>query len=121
MCYNTLGTIIDTVLDRIMQDVFSLRDISQIESERIASLCLLLHPLDTIFPELGNGVRSTFFFNPNCNLKCNLNTNRSGLISTLDIDCGVLRSALAKVHLFIGYPSESGFLYNWEHGKRRGR
>jgi hypothetical protein len=35
-------------------------DISTIESERIASLCRIFHPMDTLFPELENGVSFRF-------------------------------------------------------------
>ncbi|KAG8819118.1 hypothetical protein FRC17_010600 [Serendipita sp. 399] len=55
--YNqNLGMLIDRVLDRILQDVFALRDISEIVSERIATICRTLHPLEALFPEIGNGV-----------------------------------------------------------------
>lgn len=41
----------------MLKDVFAIRDISELVSERIATLCRILHPLDTLFPELDNGVR----------------------------------------------------------------
>jgi hypothetical protein len=40
----------------MLKDVFAIRDISEIVSERLATLCRILHPLDTLFPELDNGV-----------------------------------------------------------------
>jgi protein transport protein DSL1/ZW10 len=55
--YTALGTIIDAVLDQMLQDVLTIRDISETQSERIAILFRIMHPLDTLFPELDNGVR----------------------------------------------------------------
>ncbi|KAG8839297.1 hypothetical protein FRC18_012004 [Serendipita sp. 400] len=53
--YNqNLGMLIDRVLDRVLQDVFALDDISEIVSERIATICRTLHPLEALFPEIEN-------------------------------------------------------------------
>ena len=76
----------------MLKDVFAIRDISEIVSERLATLCRVLHPLDTLFPELDNGVRAADLI-PNCNLH-----NPAGL------NGGVLRPALAEIYLPLRHP-----------------
>ena len=46
----------------MLQDVLAIRDISETQSERIAILFRIMHPLDTLFPELDNGVRMGPFY-----------------------------------------------------------
>ncbi|KIM34270.1 hypothetical protein M408DRAFT_93152 [Serendipita vermifera MAFF 305830] len=64
ICYTSLGTIVNQVIDQILKDVFAIRDISEIVSERLARLCRVLHPLDTLFPELENGVSTVASYVP---------------------------------------------------------
>ena len=49
--YTALGGIINDILARVLREVLSLRDIPEVESQRLAALCKILHPLDELFVE----------------------------------------------------------------------
>ncbi|CCA66727.1 hypothetical protein PIIN_00408 [Serendipita indica DSM 11827] len=63
VCYQSLGAIVDQVLGLALQDAFALEDIPEAASERIATLCRVLHPLDTLFPEV-DGVSTVASYVP---------------------------------------------------------
>lgn len=54
--YTALGGIINDVLARVLKDVLGLRDIPEVESQRLAALCRILHPLDELFVESADEV-----------------------------------------------------------------
>lgn len=51
------------MLGLALQDAFALEDIPEAASERIATLCRVLHPLDTLFPEV-DGVSTVASYVP---------------------------------------------------------
>ncbi|PVG03395.1 hypothetical protein CPB86DRAFT_804351 [Serendipita vermifera] len=63
-CYHALGSTIDRLLQQIINDILTMDNISTIQSERIAGLCRILHPMDTLFPELENGVSTVASYVP---------------------------------------------------------
>ena len=54
--YTALGGIINDVLTRVLREVLGLRDIPEVESQRLAALCRILHPLDELFVESADEV-----------------------------------------------------------------
>jgi centromere/kinetochore protein ZW10 len=54
--YTSLGTIINDTLRRVLREVLGLRDIPEVESQRLAALCRILHPLDELFVESADKV-----------------------------------------------------------------
>jgi len=59
-----LGTIINGVLARVLKEVLVLRDIPEVESQRLAALCRILHPLDELFVESADQVSSVAMYVP---------------------------------------------------------
>jgi len=51
-----MGSIINDILGRVLKEVLRLRDIPEVESQRLAALCKILHPLDEVFVESANEV-----------------------------------------------------------------
>ena len=49
--YAALGSIINDVLARVLKEVLGLRDIGEVESQRLAALCKILHQLEELFVE----------------------------------------------------------------------
>ena len=60
--YSTLGSIINDVLRRVLKEVLGLRDIPEVESQRLAALCKILHPLDELFVESVDEVTLLTYF-----------------------------------------------------------
>jgi len=60
--YSTLGSIINDILRRVLKEVLGLRDIPEVESQRLAALCKTLHPLDELFVESVNEVTLLPYF-----------------------------------------------------------
>lgn len=58
--YTSLGSIINDVLARVLKEVLRLRDIPEVESQRLAALCKILHPLDELFVESADEVALLF-------------------------------------------------------------
>ena len=58
--YTALGGIINDILVRVLREVLGLRDIPEVESQRLAALCRILHPLDELFVESPNEVNFAF-------------------------------------------------------------
>ena len=54
--YTALGGIINDILARVLREVLGLRDIPEVESQRLAALCRILHPLDELFVESADEV-----------------------------------------------------------------
>lgn len=54
--YTALGSIINDILVRVLKAVLGLRDIPEVESQRLAALCRILHPLDELFVESADEV-----------------------------------------------------------------
>jgi len=54
--YTALGGIINDILARVLKEVLGLRDIPEVESQRLAALCRILHPLDELFVESADEV-----------------------------------------------------------------
>lgn len=54
--YTALGGIINDILSRVLKEVLGLRDIPEVESQRLAALCRILHPLDELFVESADDV-----------------------------------------------------------------
>jgi len=62
--YTALGSIINDVLMRVLKEVLRLRDIPEVESQRLAALCRILHPLDELFVESADEVSSVAVYVP---------------------------------------------------------
>ncbi len=60
--YAALGGIINGVLARVLKEVLGLRDIPEVESQRLAALCRILHPFDDLFVESANEVTLLSYF-----------------------------------------------------------
>jgi hypothetical protein len=54
--YTALGAIINGILARVLKEVLGLRDIPEVESQRLAALCKILHPLDELFVQSADEV-----------------------------------------------------------------
>lgn len=52
-----LGSIVDAVLSRILNDILALSDIPEVESHRLSELCRILSALEALFVEDSNHVR----------------------------------------------------------------
>jgi len=48
-----LGSLLDDVLARIIEDIISLPDIPEMESHRLGELCKLMNPLEELFVDNG--------------------------------------------------------------------
>lgn len=57
--YSTLGSLVDDVLLRVLNEIEEQADISEVESIRLNKLCKVLHGLESLF--LGGPV-STYIF-----------------------------------------------------------
>jgi hypothetical protein len=60
--YTALGGIINDILARVLKEVLGLRDIPEVESQRLAALCRILHPLDELFVESADEVTLRSYF-----------------------------------------------------------
>ena len=60
--YTALGGIINGILARVLKEVLGLRDIPEVESQRLAALCRILHPLDELFVESADEVSLFSYF-----------------------------------------------------------
>jgi protein transport protein DSL1/ZW10 len=49
--YRTLGTLIETSLASVLEDIIGLDDIPEVESHRLAELCRMLNVLEGLFIE----------------------------------------------------------------------
>jgi hypothetical protein len=58
---HAVGQIVDDALFRVMDDVLSLEDIHEADSERLSDLCEMLAPLEELFTDIPGEVRRIFF------------------------------------------------------------
>ncbi|KAI0675819.1 hypothetical protein C8Q78DRAFT_1006690 [Trametes maxima] len=49
--YDALGAIVETALSRVLSEVLSLEDITEVESQRLSELCRILNALEWLFVE----------------------------------------------------------------------
>lgn len=56
--YSATGSLVDSVLSHIMEDILALDDVPEVESHRLAELCRILNALEGLFVEDVEQVRS---------------------------------------------------------------
>lgn len=49
--YDALGAVVQTAISRILRDVLTLEDITEVESHRLSELCHILNALEGLFME----------------------------------------------------------------------
>jgi centromere/kinetochore protein ZW10 len=64
--YVALGSVVDAVLSRVLDDVLALPDIPEVESHRLSELCKILNALEGLFVEDAEQVRATFLLITTC-------------------------------------------------------
>jgi protein transport protein DSL1/ZW10 len=47
--YTAVGTVVEAVLDRILEEILALPDITEVESHRLSELCRIFNSLEGLF------------------------------------------------------------------------
>jgi centromere/kinetochore protein ZW10 len=54
--YDCLGKVVDATLSDVVDSIISMDDITESESQRLADLCRVLEPVQTLFVDSGGNV-----------------------------------------------------------------
>jgi len=58
--FSAIGSIVDTTLTSVLEDVLALPDITEVESHRLSELCKILNALEGLFMEDPDKVSRSF-------------------------------------------------------------